>query len=288
MSRPRNPTRSTAAALLALTLLSSCVKKTEYDALQIENQALQARVDQVSSQLQQTQADLAITQSRLIQFADVQTQLLKTQQQLQQSQDALKALQVEFEKFRSQRRSAMVGKKFPVLSLDSGKVLREAEITAVSAHEIAFRHDGGLVKVAMANTSADLRWEACYDPQEAKEAARNKMLADARLLDSRLAHEKTNPLPTVTAPKPQSASNILLAQLAAQRTQLNADFQALAAKNTALLRSADWNSATPEASPLLNSVSGSRAVLGISRLQSQRDAILQTLQQLRSVAPVTR
>lgn len=280
--------QSWVGSTLFVVLGSGCVKKSEYDALQIENQTLQARVDQVSGQLQQTQADLVATQSSLRQLNEVQAQLQKTQQELQQSQEALKALQVEFEKFRTQRRSAMVGKKFPVLSLDGGKVLREAEIAAVSADEIAFRHDGGIVKIAMASTSDDLRWEACYDPQEAKEAARKKMLAEARLLDARLAHDKNNPPPATSAPKPQSASSALLAQLAAQRTQLNAEYQALAAKNPTVLQGAGWNATTPEVSPLLNSVSGSRAVLGISRLQSQRDAILLTLQQLRNLDPAAR
>ncbi len=278
--------QSLVSSTLFVVLCSGCVKKSEYDALQVENQTLQARVDQVSGQLQQTQADLAATQARMQQVIDLQSQLQKAQQQLQKSQDELKALKAEFEKFRTQRRSAMVGKKFPVLNLDDGKVLHAAEITAVSADEIAIRHDGGLVKVAMANTSADLRWEACYDPQEAKEAARQKMLADARLLETRLTRDRAAP-PAPALPV-YNAATALQAQLAAQRTQLNTEYQALLAKNPTVLQGAAWNSAMPEASPLLNSLSGSRAALGLSRLHSLRDAINQTLQQLRSLDPAAR
>lgn len=288
MSTHRTPLRSTLAAVLALALLSGCVKNSEYDALQVENQALQARVDQASGQLQQTQTDLRSTQVRMFQLAEVQSQLEQAQQQLQQSQDELKTLRAEFEKFRTQRRSAMVGKKFPVLNLDDGKVLREAEITAVNAAEIAIRHDGGVVKIALAKASADLRWEACYDPQEAQEQARKQMLADARLLDTRLARDKASPAAAAPIAPAYNAAAVLSAQLAAQRAQLNTEYQALVAKNPTVLQGAGWTAATPEASPLLNSVSGSRAVLGLSRLQSQRDAINQTLQQLRSLDPAAR
>ena len=82
-----------------------------------------------------------------------------------------------------------------------------------------------------------------------------------------------------------STMTLLNNKLAAQRQQLNAEYQALAARNPTVLKGASWDSARPEASPLLNSVSGSRAVLGLSRLQSLRDAINQTLQQIRSLEP---
>ena len=82
--------------------------------------------------------------------------------------------------------------------------------------------------------------------------------------------------------------DVLRSQLAAQRQALNADYYALAARNPGAMRGVVWNSAQPEASPLLNTLSGSRAVLGISRLQSQRGAILLTLQQLRELDPSAR
>lgn len=287
MSRHHTRLFQTTVVLLTLPFLGGCVKKSDYDALQLENQALQARVDQASRQLEQSQADLATLQAQMQQFSETGAQLKKAQQQLQQSQEELKALKAQFEQFRTQRRGAMVGKKFPVLSLDDGKVLREAEITAVTAEDISIRHEGGVIKVALASSSDDLRWEACYDPREAKELARKNMLAEARAIEARLARERGAPASSTALPS-QNAVGILRSQLAMQRMQLNAEYQTLAAKNPGVLQGAGWNASAPEASPLLNSVSGSRAVLGLSRLQSLRDAILATLRQLRETDPSAR
>lgn len=269
-----------------LLLLGGCVKKTEYDALQIENQTLQTRVDETNHLLEQSQADLSALQAQMLQFTAVQTTLKKTQLELSQSQDELRALKAQFDRFRTQRRSAMVGRKFPVLTLDDGKVLRDAEIMAVSAEDVSLRHADGLVRVAFAKTTPDLRWEACYDPMEAQEKSREKMLLQAREMESRLAREQDSP-PQTPAPS-RNVVDILRSQLAAQRQALNADYYALAAKNPGAMRGVVWNSSQPEASPLLNSLSGSRAVLGISRLQAQRGAILLTLQQLRELDPSAR
>lgn len=274
-----------------LLLLGGCVKKTEYDALQIENQTLQTRVDETNHLLEQSQADLSALQAQMLQFTAVQTTLKKTQMELSQSQEELKALKAQFDRFRTQRRSAMVGRKFPVLNLDDGKVLREAEIMAVSAEDISLRHADGLVRVAFAKTTPDLRWEACYDPMEAAEKAREKMQLQARETELRLAREQAGPSQTPSSEATMPARNvvdILRSQLAAQRQALNADYYALAAKNPGAMRGVVWNSSQPEASPLLNTLSGSRAVLGISRLQAQRGAILATLQQLRQLDPSAR
>jgi hypothetical protein len=262
-----------------LLLLVGCVKKSEYDALQIENQTLQTRVDQTNHLLVQSQADLSALQVQMQQFLVVQAQLLKTQQDLKQSRD----------EFRTQRRSAMVGKKFPVLNLDDGKVLHQAEITAVSADEVAIRHADGILKVALAKTSPDLRWEACYDPLEATEKARENLLLKAREEAARLVREQAKPAPAPVAAVPaRNVVEVLRTQLASQRQILNADYQVLAAKNPSAMRGAQWNSSQPETSPFLTTITGSRAVLGISRLQSQRTAILATLQQLRELDPAAR
>ncbi|MCB1275678.1 hypothetical protein [Prosthecobacter sp.] len=280
-------TLQTTTVLMAVSFLGGCVKKSEYDALQVENQALQARVDQASHQLEQSQTDLATLQAQLQQFGETKSQLQKTQQQLQQTQEELKALKAQFEQFRTQRRNAMVGKKFPVLTLDGGKVLRQAEITSVTAEDVSIQHDGGVIKVALADTTDALRWEACYDPQEAKARARENMLAEARAIEARLARERGAPTAATFQPS-QNAVDVLRSQLATQRTQLNTEYQMLVAKNPKVLQGAGWNASAPEASPLLNSVSGSRAVLGLSRLQSLRDSILATVQQLRAVDPSAR
>ena len=249
MSRPHSRTLQTAAVVLSL--LSGCVKKSEYDALQLENQALQRRVDQTSHLLAQSQTDVS----------ELQMQLHKVTV--------------------AQRRSAMVGKKFPLLTLEDGKVLRLAEITAVNAEEISFRHADGMSKVALAKSTPDLRWEAYYDPME------NKVKKWER--EIRPVREQSVPQSAPTAAIPaRNAVDVLRAQLAAQRQTLNTEYQALAAKNAAALRGAQWDSSQPESSPLLSTLSGSRAVLGLSRLQSQRSAILATLQQLRDLDPSAR
>lgn len=274
-----------------LLLLGGCVKKTEYDALQIENQTLQTRVDETNHLLVQSQADLSALQAQMQQFAAVQTTLKKTQQELSQSQEELKALKAQFDRFRTQRRSAMVGRKFPVLTLDDGKVLRDAEIMAVTAEDVSIRHADGLVRVAFAKTTPDLRWEACYDPMEAAEKTREKMLLKARETELRLALELASPpqTPDPSAAMPaRNVVDILRTQLASQRQALNADYYSLAAKNPGAMRGVVWNPSQPEASPLLNTLSGSRAILGISRLQAQRSAILLTLQQLRELDPSAR
>lgn len=274
-----------------LLLLGGCVKKTEYDALQIENQTLQTRVDETNHLLEQSQADLSSLQAQMQQFAAVQAALKKTQMELSLTQEELKALKAQFDRFRTQRRSAMVGRKFPVLNLDDGKVLRDAEITAVSAEDISLRHADGLIRVAYAKTTLDLRWEACYDPMEAAEKSREKMLLQARETELRRAREQAGPPQTPASEATMPAHNvvdILRSQLTAQRQALNADYNALAAKNPGAMRGVVWNPSQPEASPLLNTLSGSRAVLGISRLQAQRGAILLTLQQLRQLDPSAR
>ncbi len=274
-----------------LLLLGGCVKKSEYDALQIENQTLQTRVDETNHLLVQSQADLSTLQVQMQQFASVQAQLEKTQLELTQSQTEFKALKSQFDQFRTQRRSAMVGKKFPMLNLEDGKVLRDAEITAVSAEDLSIRHADGVVKVALAKTTPDLRWEACYDPLEALEKSRENLLVQAREMQARQAREQASPPQTPAPAAAMPARNVvevLRTQLASQRQALNTEYQALASKNPAALRGGEWNSAQPEASPLLNTLSGSRAVLGISRLQSHRNSILATLQQLRELDPAAR
>jgi outer membrane murein-binding lipoprotein Lpp len=249
MSRPHSRTLLTATVLLSL--LGGCVKKSEYDALQLENQTLQKRVDQTSHQLAQSQTDVS----------ELQAQLHKV--------------------IVAQRRTAMVGKKYPMLTLEDGRVLRQAEIVSVNAEEISFRHAEGTAKVALARSTPDLRWEAGYDPME------NKVKKWER--EIRPVREQGLPQTAPTAATPaRNAADVLRAQLAAQRQSLNSEYEALAAKNPAAMRGVQWDSTRPEASPLLNTLSGSRAVLGLSRLQTQRNTILATLQQLRDLDPSAR
>jgi len=293
MTLPLLPARQVLATLGVLTLaglLTGCVKQGDYEILQMENQQLQQRIDQASEQLRQTQADLVTQQTRVLQLLEAQTKLQKSNEQLQQTAAELDALKAEFEQFRTQRRNAMQGRKYPTLQLDNGQNLKDAVLTTVNADEVAIRHDGGFIKVALADTNADLRWEACYDPQEAQKKHRDRMLAEARMLDAALAQNRANPVPTTSGQTAQAVNPTqqLQKQMSEQRRQLNAEFTVLRAKNPGALQGDVWNSAAPEASPLLNSVSGSRAVLGISRLQTLRDAINQSLQQLRRLESSSR
>lgn len=273
-----------------MVLLPGCVKQGDYEILQTENQQLQARIDELNQQLQQKQAELVNTQKQLMQTYETQAELQKTRGLLIEAQAEIEALRSEFAKFRTQRRNAMIGKKYPVLNLANGKVLHEAQITTISAEEVSIRHDSGFLKVAMADTNEDLRWEACFDPQEAKEAARAKLLAEARALE--ISRGKSAPTPAAPGlsigDASLNAAIVLQSQLSAQRRQLNDAYQALRAKNPAAFRGVEWNPSSPEASPLLNTLSGSRAVLGLSRLQEMRDAIVATLRRLRDVDPAAR
>ena len=319
MNRTRLLTLQTGAALL-LPLMVGCVKKSEYDALQVENQALQTRVDQTSHELTQAQADAAALQQQVQKLAAVETDLreaqftLKSSQQevmalqgrlqnqpellearlaLKKSQEESKFLKGQYDQFLAARRNAMVGRKYAVLSLDNGKTLQQAEITAISADEVSIRHADGLAKVPLVKSPPELRWDVCYDLQENEDLKKELALARApdkapRLAVAPAASPKPKAAAPVMAEKPPASSqanaaDALRAQLEQQRRALNAEYQALALKSGAALRGVPWDASQPEASPLLNSLSGSRAVLGISRLQSYRTAIISTLQQLHNL-----
>ncbi|MFO1484467.1 MAG: hypothetical protein U1F71_13995 [Verrucomicrobiaceae bacterium] len=279
------------ATCLVAVLFGGCVKQSDYNMLQIENTRLQARLSEADQQLQQSAAELNQARLRLQQLFQAQTQLEGVRKELEQTKEELEALKAEFDKFRTQRRGAMLGKKYPVLTLEDGKVLHAAEITAIRGDELAIQHESGFVKVALANSCEELRWEACYDPQAAKLSARDRLLAEARLIEGRLNREKEIPAsPAEPEPKraTESAVNALRQQLGAQRRAMNTEFHALQAKNPGALHGAEWNSSQPEASPLLNSLSGSRAVLGLSHLKALRDATTATLQQLRELDSTAR
>lgn len=277
----------TLSVLIMAAVLSGCVKQSAYEALQLENQQLQRRIDQANEQTRQAQAELKVQQLHVQQLLEVQTKLQKSQEQLKQAEEEVDSLKEEFEKFRTQRRSAMIGKQYPVLHLDNGKSIKDAVVTALNADEIAIRHDGGFIKLAMIDTNEDLRWEACFDPLEAKKKQRERMLAEARMLDATLAKNRSAPPAT---PKVKTAATISPAEqlkqmISEQRKQLNAEFDALRAKNEGTLRPTAWNYAAPEASPLLNNFADRRAVLGMSRLEMYRDAINANLRRLRDVTP---
>lgn len=326
MTRARILTLQTGAALL-LPLMVGCVKKSEYDALQVENQTLQTRVDQTSHQLIESQSDVTSLQQQVQKLLTTATDLLQLQVELKKSQQEvgvlqgrlkaqesdpdLKAAQLalkksqqdykillsHYDQFLSERRTAMVGRKYAALKLDNGKVLQEAEITAISPDDVSIKHAEGVAKLPLVKSPPELRWDVCLDLQERRDLNREAIptksehQAAARLAVTPGAVPQPVPAPAVPASAPptrSTAADALRAQLASQRAALNTEYQALAARNAAALRGVSWDPARPEASPLLNSLSGSRAVLGISRLQAYRSAIISTLQQLRDVEPSVR
>lgn len=65
-----------------------------------------------------------------------------------------------------------------------------------------------------------------------------------------------------------------------QRQSLNAAYQRLAAQNPAAMRGADWNSARPEDSGLINVFAQRRAVMGLGELDSLAAAIKANLRKL--------
>ncbi|MGV3659428.1 MAG: hypothetical protein ACO1TE_04565 [Prosthecobacter sp.] len=271
-------------------LFVSCIKQSDYDLLLKQNQELESKVQMANQQVLQEQAATKAVQARMMQLINIQSTLQKRDQELQDAKTELETLKAEFDKFRTQRRGAMVGKKYPHLSLDNGKLLINAEVISVDSNQLSVRHEGGLIKVAMADSNEQLRWEACYDPEEAKRLERARFLADARMIDAQLERDKLKPVVPVPqkASGPSAAEMEARAAITAQRAQLNREYEALRSKNPSAFKNVSWSSNRPEASAMLNSMTGRPAVLGLSRLDSLRDAInvnLLTLQSLGARLP---
>ncbi len=269
----------------AVLLCSSCVKQSEYDLVVNEKDDLIARLSAATQELQKSNVQLQAQQARVYQLLNIQSTLQKRDQELQEARAELEALKAEFDKFRVERRNAMLGKKLPYLQLDNGKILKDVEVTSVGPLEVAIRHEGGLVKVAMADTNDDFRWQACYDASYAQRNEREQFLAEARRLDAELNEERMKPpAPWKAEPvvfKP-NVTQQLKALIAAQRAELNREYQAIKARSPAAFKGADWNASQPEASGLINGFGGRRAVLGMSRLENIRDVINDNLARLRS------
>lgn len=280
-------------SLVGVMMLSSCVKQSEYDLVVNEKNDAQSRLAQKVEELQQAQVQGQGQQARIFQLINVQSTLQKREEELQQTRDELEALRAEFEKFREQRRSAMLGKKIPFLQLDNGRQLRDVELTSVSPLEVALRHEGGILKVALADTNDDLRWEACYDPAYAEQQARARFLTDAQRIDAELAQARLRPQTAMLNPEKDNerakatAVQQMRTLIMSQRGQLNREFDAMKARNP-VLKDADWNSSNPEASPLLYNFSSRRAVLGLSRLEMIRDVINDNVIRLRNLDPMAR
>lgn len=269
------PTLSRLALGIPL-LFASCIKQADYDLVVKQNQELESQVQAAQQQVQQEQATTKAVQARIMQLINIQSTLQKRDQELQDTRNELEALKAEFDKFRTERRGAMIGKKYPHLSLDNGKLLTNAEVVSVSPTQLSIRHDGGIIKMEMADSNSQLRWEACYDPDEAKRLERAGFLADAERIDAQLERDRLKPqstAPKKTQKRSMTAETEMRATITAQRAQLNREFEVLKSKNPSALKNIAWHSDRPEASPLFANFGSMPIIMGMSRLESLRNAI---------------
>lgn len=273
-------------------LCSSCVKQSEYDQVVNEKNDLESRLATAVQELQQANVQLQAQQARVYNLLNIQSTLQKRDQELQTAREELQELKAEFDKFRTERRNAMLGKKIPYLYLDDGRTLKDAEVSAIGPLELAIRHEGGILKLALADTNDDLRWEACFDPNYAQKVERDRFLAEARQMDAELSEQRMRPPPAPTMAAPtrdkSAAAQELRRLIDSQRAELNREYNAMQARNPAAFHGVSWDSTRPEASALLNSLSGRRAVLGMSRLEMIRDVINDNLIRLRNYESASR
>ena len=141
-------------AFAAVALLTNCgVPKEDYEALQKENQELQKVIDKGNASFRQLQLQLVAAQQELAAIPAIQKRIKDLEIELADKDEDLRVLEETFEKFRKDRRNAMMGKPIPSIRLDSGKTLRNAVITAFNDDELSIRHDDGFIKVALADSS---------------------------------------------------------------------------------------------------------------------------------------
>ncbi len=270
-------------ALVAM-LMCSCVKKEDYERVMKEKAELQAQLDQRQLQIIQLQEQLVATQLQLTQIVELQTRLKDALSRLEDRQKEIDDLKARWEKYKGERRQGMLGREFPELRLDDGRLLKKAKITALQGDELSFIHDSGFMKVLLSKSNDDLRWQACFDPTEAAASERAKMLAQARELDQRLTEKQRADVP----PRPSSTSRsqearVLESVIRAQRQALNESYNRLRQQQPSALRGASWDSSRPEDSGLINVFAERRAIIGISQLDSLAVAIKANLRKLQDL-----
>ena len=284
---PPGPKLWKAAGLaLVAMLVCGCVKKEDYERVMKEKTELQAQLDQRQLQIIQLQEQLTATQLQLTQIVELQTRLKDALSRLEERQKEIDDLKARWEKYKGERRQGMIGREFPELRLDDGRLLKKAKITALQGDELSFIHDSGFMKVLLSKSNDDLRWQACFDPSEAAASERAKMLAQARALDQRLTEKQRADVPPPPARTSRSQeARVLESVIRAQRQALNEAYNRLRQQQPNALRGASWDSSRPEESGLINVFAERRAIIGISQLDSLAVAIkanLRKLQELRS------
>lgn len=282
-------------ALLAFCLLpfAGCVPTSDYEALQKENQELQKSVDTLNVQIRQMHAQLLMAQQQQAQIVELQARLEQAKKEAAEKEEEMRQLEERWEKYKGDRRKALVGKQFSEIALGDGRVLKNAEITGMVDDQLAIRHENGFTKVALALGSEEIRWLACFDEEEAADNMRLARLGKAKSLGAQLdASRKPRPgagsTSTSTVSASQEAAKALRKAIETQRAALNQAYHRLAAKNQSALRGAQWNSARPEDSGLINVFAERRAVLGLGELDSLAASIkagLRKLHDLETVSP---
>lgn len=278
---------------MAICLLgcASCVPRSDYEALQLENQELQKSVDSLNLQTRQLQAQLALgQQQQQAVVADLQRRLEEAKNETAQKEEELRLLQERWEKFKGDRRKAMVGKEFGEVAIGDGRVLKNAVVTGVVDEQVAIRHETGFVKVPLAQSGEEIRWLACFDEKDAADSLRRARLGQAKALEGKLSTSRSasNLLPgasTGRLPTSQEEAEAIRQTITTQRQALNAAFQRLVARNPSAMRGADWNSARPEDSGLINVFAQRRAVMGLGELDSLAAAIKVNLRKLHDLGP---
>jgi chromosome segregation ATPase len=271
-------------SLAAVVMLTSCgVPKVDYEALQKENQELQKVIDRGNQSFRQLQAQFEHAQKGLAAITTVEKRIKELERELADKNQELQQLEETFEKFKKDRRNGMLGKDIPILRLDNGRTLKNVRITAFKDDELSLRHDDGFLKVALAETSQDLRWEACFDPAENEAAKRRRVLATAKALSNALDQKRLmDPSAEIVRSNNDEAKRVRAA-IDQQRAALNRAHDDMAARNPSAFKGAHWNSSRPEDSGLINVFSERRAILGISALDNMAAGIKANLEKLRGL-----
>jgi predicted nucleic acid-binding Zn-ribbon protein len=270
-------------ALSAVCLLgcAGCVPRSDYEALQKENQELQKSVDSLHVQTRQLQAQLIAAQQQQAMVVELQKRLEEAKQQTNAKEEEMRQLQERWEKFKGDRRKAMAGRQFGEVAIGDGRVLRNAQINALEDDMISIRHEAGIVKVPLAHGGDELRWLACFDDQDEADSLRRVRLSQAKALAGQLKVSRTQAEDsTGRMPSSSEEAAMLRQTITTQRQSLNAAYQRLSSENASALRGVDWNSTRPEDSGLINVFAQRRALLGLGALDSLAAAIKANLRKL--------
>jgi hypothetical protein len=259
-------------------LLVSCVPKADHVELQREHENLQAQHKALQAEAADQKEDAAALKEALLTTKDaLDKQKEEASRQIQEAKESakgeLESLKSEFQKFKTDRRTGMVGKKFPDIVLKNERVLTDAKITEVTASSLKVLHSGGITMVRFAELGPELKWEAVWDEKEAAEheavlAEKNKEdaqnMGTIRMAQTvELAIKQRAQLEKRVRELEALVPN-LLSTVADQRRQLNSAFERFNSTDTRSgrpgsiggVKSRDyrenWNPDEPENSELLS------------------------------------